>query len=260
MTDPSSARQIYEQPLNERMRAFLRLEHLFQRIDFHIEPPDAWSSRVALETIIELIALLGRADTKNELIKELERHASTLDALARDPRVDPETLSDTLDQVRGLLASLRAQDGAIGLELRSNELVNTVRQRASIPAGTCDFDLPALHFWLALPAEQRQADLRRWLAAFALIREAVELCLSLVRRSAVATAECAAGGFFQKTLDGATPCQLVRVALPTDAGCFTEISAGRHRFTVRFMTQSSADTRAVQVEEDVPFELHCCTI
>lgn len=261
MTEHAQPRQIYEQPLNERMRAFLRLEHLFTRIDFQLAAADSWSSRGALEAIVELIALLGRADVKNELIKELERQGQTLDALGRDPRVDRDTLSDVLGHIRRLLHTLKDQDGGgVGFELRSNELVNIVRQRASIPAGTCDFDLPALHYWLALPIEQRRRDLQRWLGSFALIRESVELCLSLVRRSATATEECAAGGFFQKTLDGSAPCQLVRVALPPGAGCFTEISAGRHRFTVRFMAQPSAEERAVQVEEDVAFELHCCTI
>lgn len=259
MGDPNEV-QIYEQPLNERMRAFLRLEHLFERIRFQIEAADTWASRGALEGVIELTALLMRAEIKGELIKELERQANTLDALAQDPRVDGAMLTDTLDGIRVILTALRSQDVPFGYEMKHNELVNAVRQRSSIPAGTCDFDLPVLHYWLAQDEAQRTSDLRRWFAGFDLVREAVSLCLSLVRRSATASGEVAEKGFFQKTLDASTPCQLVRVALPGDAGCFTEISAGRHRFTVRMMTQSTSDERARQVEADVPFELHCCTL
>jgi cell division protein ZapD len=260
MSSTALPKNIYEQPLNERMRAFLRLEHLFRKIEFQIDEGDTWASRSALEGVIELTALLTRAEIKGELIKELERHATTLDALAQDPRVDSEALADTLDDIRNILAALRNQDGSFGYELKNNELINIVRQRASIPAGTCDFDLPALHYWLSRGEEQRTSDLRRWFSSFSLIREAVELCLSLVRRSAVASPEIAEKGFFQKTLDSSVPCQLVRVALPADAECYTEISAGRHRFTVRMMEQNKADQRAQQVENNVNFELHCCAL
>jgi cell division protein ZapD len=256
----SQALQFYEQPLNERMRAFLRLEHLFRGIEAQIGSADKWASRGALEGIIELTALLTRAEIKSELIKELERNAQTLEALAKDPRVDGTALTDTLDDIRTILTALRMQDGAFGHELRNNDLVNTVRQRTSIPAGTCDFDVPMLHYWLSKGDSERESDLRRWFASFTLIREAVELSLSLVRRSASATLEQAQTGFFQKTLDPNVPCQLVRVAVPADSGCFTEISAGKHRFTVRFIAHERADDRPRQIDSDIQFELHCCML
>ena len=42
---PDSAPIVYEQPLNERMRAFMRLEFLWQQLSFHAGVPNAWSSR-----------------------------------------------------------------------------------------------------------------------------------------------------------------------------------------------------------------------
>ncbi|MEM7254190.1 MAG: cell division protein ZapD [Pseudomonadota bacterium] len=249
---------IYEQPLNERMRAFLRLEHLFRRVQHQMKTDDVWSSRAALEALIDIMALVGRVDLKNELIKELERHSSTLDALSRDHRVDQERLQTILRNVRELLVDLRGTDGAFGTSLKKNDLINTVRQRSAIPAGTCDFDVPTLRFWLNQPPEKRVHDLRSWLEAFGLAERALGLCLQLVRESAAATQEQATGGFFQKTLEQHSPCQLVRVALRRDAPCFTEISAGKHRFTVRFMQQNGSEQRASQVADDIDFQLHCC--
>ncbi len=250
----------YEQPLSERMRAFLRLEYLFARARFQLGCDDPFCSRATLETIIDILALIGRSDLKKELIKELERHASTLEGLARNPKVDAQRLEAILVRLRGLLAELRASESAPGQELRHNELLGAVRQRSSIPAGTCDFDLPAYHFWLRGSAEQRAADLKRWLGRFDTLRDAVTLCLSLVRDSATGTRETALAGFFQRTLDSAQPYQMLRVALPADAPWYPEISAGKHRFTIRFMHATTPEVRAVQAEQDVGFKLLCCVI
>jgi cell division protein ZapD len=250
----------FEQPLNERMRSFMRLEHLYRRFDYQLNQGDEWSHRGAVEALIEVLALLGRADMKTEFIKELERHAQTLDALQRDPRVDGDTLRQVLDRVRAELADLRATESPFGYQLKSHDLINSVRQRASIPAGMCDFDLPTLHHWLQRPVEQRNLDLHSWCARLSAVRSAVTLCLALVRESATATNEVAVRGFFQKQLEGNVPCQLVRVCVASEERVFTEISAGKHRFSVRFMHHDPLDERPTQCNRDISFELSCCVI
>ena len=251
---------IYEQPLSERIRTFLRLEHLFAKAEHALSSMDPWSSRATLEAIIDVMAVVGRADLKKEIIKELERHAATLQGLARNPNVDPARLQEVLDVVKSQLASLRADENSWGQELRDDELLSIVRQRSSITAGTCNFDLPALHYWLQSSADSRANDLRRWLASFDLLETSVELCLKLVRESAIATQEVAPSGFFQRTLETSTPCQMIRVCVADDARCFPEISAGKHRFTVRFMRPTATRERPTQTDADVRFDLHCCVI
>ena len=72
--------------------------------------------------------------------------------------------------------------------------------------------------------------------------------------------ELAEGGFYQRSLDAGSPCQLIRVAIQPDAGYYPEISAGRHRFTVRFMRLDSPEERPVQTDQDIRFRLSCCVI
>ena len=79
---------IYEQPLNERIRTFLRLEHLFKITNHHIKGNSEWDSRAAITNLLSIVELLGRSDIKSDLVKELERHASTLNSLANNPNVD----------------------------------------------------------------------------------------------------------------------------------------------------------------------------
>ena len=240
------------------MRAFLRLEHLFNQAEDLRARDDPWSSRAALDALIDILALVGRIDLKTELIKELERQLGALQSLQSSPHIDVERLREVVGRIRATLEALRGADGTFGQPLKTNELMNAVRQRNTIPAGTCDFDLPTFRFWLSKPAAHRNGDLQRWLGAFRLVRDAVNLSLSLVRSSASATQETAPGGFFQKTLDTSHPCSLVRVIVSQELPCFTEISAGKHRFTVRFMEQPSAESRPAQSGDDIEFKLACC--
>ncbi len=260
MSEAANSCVIYEQPLSERIRAFLRLEYLFQRANHELQGDDLWSSRTTLDALMDVMALMGRSDVKKEIIKELERHANTLEALSRNPKVDRETLEEVLSQVKHFLGGLKVRENPPGYELKHHEFLSSVRQRSSIPAGTCDFDLPNLHFWLQHPLELRRRDLKRWLAAYDVMRDGITLCLQLVRESSPTTREVAEGGFYQRNLAAATPCQMIRVALESDMPVFPEISAGRHRFTVRFMRLDNTDERPVQTEGDIEFRLNCCVL
>ena len=260
MLDFSDRRVFYEQPLSERIRAFLRLEFLFGRAEFQLQTDDPWASRGAMESIIDVLTVMSRSDLKKELLKELERQCATIEALASNPNVDERRLEFTLEQVRRVRGTLYEGENIPGIELRDNELLSMVRQRNSIPAGTCAFDLPAYHYWLQRPAHSRMQDLREWLSKFDRLREAISLCLKLVRESAGPTREIAYGGFYKKTLEPSAHCQMIRVALSPGTECFPEISAGRHRFTVRFMHPVQGSTRPTQVEMDVEFELLCCLL
>lgn len=71
----------YEQPLNERVRFLLRLEFLFQQVTHAMRGHSPWDSRFALQGLLDILALTGRNEFKGELLKELDRHATTLDAV-----------------------------------------------------------------------------------------------------------------------------------------------------------------------------------
>ena len=250
---------IYEQPLNERVRTFLRLEFLFKEFFSRLEGPSQWDSRYALTSLLEILNIFNRTDLKTEVMKELERQMTTLAALEHSPGVDRTRLGQLLDEFETLVDRMHAMHGQVGQELRQNEFLNSIKQRISIPGGTCDFDLPGFHFWLQRPAENRVADLRRWIQSFEPIHLSILLLLRLVRESAHSTQEVAHEGFFQKILDPNAPCQLVRVTVSAETPYFTEVSGGRHRFTLRFL-EYLPDSHAVQTTQDVPFKLTCCML
>lgn len=190
---------------------------------------------------------------------ELERQVGYLSRLEQNPDVDNTKLGPILDDMDILLDKLHGTHGQIGQLLKQNEFLSSIKQRCSIPGGTCDFDLPAYHYWLAHHSDKRQGDLKKWFAEFGTIRAAMGMILRLVRDSATSSDERAIAGFFQQTLDANVPYQLIRVALPEDNPCFAEISGGKHRFTIRFMEMNIVE-RPVQTSRDVNFTLTTCVI
>jgi cell division protein ZapD len=251
---------IYEQPLNERIRTFLRLEFLFEQASHHLHGTNLWDSRGTLNSLLDILSIFGRTDLKTEVLKELDRHTGTLSKLRQNPGVDSQRLNQILDELDTLNQTLHASDGPIGADLKKNEFLSSIQQRAAIPGGTCDFDLPAYHYWLQQSNEMRTRDLADWLSRFEAIAKSIKLILKLVRQSAVLKPVIADSGFYQMTLDANLPCQLVRVAVKTDVTHYAEISGGRHRFTVRFLTLDKPSGHTKQATENIEFELGCCII
>ncbi|MBT8419395.1 MAG: cell division protein ZapD [Gammaproteobacteria bacterium] len=169
-------------------------------------------------------------------------------------------LAEILTMLRHSLNVVRSMESVPGAELQQNVLLNTVRQRNSIPAGTCGFDIPSFDYWLKGSPARRKNDLMVWYSVFDVIREGISLCLRLLRESATMTGEQATAGFFQRVVEKGIPLQLLRVVLPEGMPWYPEISAGRHRFTIRFMVGAAMEDRPTQTEEDVKFQLLYCAI
>jgi len=250
----------YEQPLNERVRTFLRLEHLFGIADHHSPQDSQWDNRITISCLLEILDLISRSDIKSDLIKELERHAATLNVLKSNPGVDLQRLNDILDNINIYLATLRNSDFHPGQNLKQDELTTSIKQRISIPGGTCNFDLPAFHHWLYKPVHSRHEDLKIWRQDLSVIQDSLAIVLLMLRNSTTPVIENAESGFYQQPIESKLSCQLIRVLLPEDCNYFPEISGGKHRFTIRFMEQSSTANRPVQTNNAVEFELHCCIL
>ena len=257
--DPASC-TVYEQPLNERMRGFLRLEYLFRNVAVSMARDTELDARQAIAGLIEIVDQLGRADIKGDLVKETERQIATISGLRDNPGVNRRKLEQILLRLEPLHALLRAGAAQPGARMRQSELITQVRQRLAIPGGLCSFDLPAFHHWLSRGHRQRLVQINEWMEDVRIIEDAVHTTLKLIRDSSAPSAMEAGAGFYQQSLDPATGCQIVRVLLPHDSGLFAEISGGRHRFTVRFLRQNDLAARPQQTTEDVIFELQCCGI
>ena len=247
----------FEHPLNERARTFLRIEHLFERLNYFAPQYDAWATRVAVETLLDIASVTARADIKNELIKQLDRNINTIRRIADQPGVDPQALDRVLGDLRDAVSAVNRLPGPIGQAAREDDFLKSIAQRNSIPGGACSFDLPHLHYWLSLSPEIRQARLDHWLHDLKPAEQAIRLTLALARTSASPRQVSAEAGFFQEALDAQAPAQMVRVGVDGDDALYPEISGHKSRFSIRFMKADSGG-RPSQISENVPFRLTCC--
>lgn len=249
----------YEQPINERIRSFLRLEHLFKQAAYTLRGYSIWDSRSTLACITSVLDLLSRNDLKTELLKELERQEKTLSALSDLAGIDKEQLKNILKQIETAQQNILAVTGQLGQDIRDHELLNSLRQRSSIIGGTCNFDIPYLHYWLQQPPEQRIEQLENWITNLEVISQPISLILDITRESSSPLNILAKKGFYQQNIDSNSPVQLIRVGLPHDSEYFPEISAGKQRFSIRFMLQQNGE-RAIQTVDDVNCQLICCSL
>lgn len=247
----------FEHPLNERVRIFLRLEHLFRKVAHFLPRDDPWASRAAVEGLLDIVAITARADIKSEILKELDRNSNSLKRISRQPGVDIETLGEILEDLQRAATGLHALIGAIGQPLRSDGFLKSIAKRSSIPGGTCSFDIPQYHHWLTQPVELRQQRLSAWTSDLQPVSDGITLALSLARTSSAPRQVTAPDGFFQEALNVQAPAQLVRVTLDERANLFPEISGHKNRFSIRFMSAGDS-VRPAPWREDTTFTLTCC--
>lgn len=252
----------YEFPLNERMRVFMRLEHLFIQLNHFLAGTSVSDKRAAMTILIDALSIFSRNNLKAELLLETERLSRILSSATHNALISGEKLAQTLTDLDSTKKTLYASNGKIGAKLMASNLFQSVSQRSSIPGGSCSFDLPAFHYWLSQEEASQQKELADWAMPFLEIHHAIELVLNLIRDSGSSSQETANSGFFQSTLpvDNNDALQLLRVQVPQSTPCYAEISGGRHRFTVRFMLPAVESDRSTQTHKNIDFTLTCCQL
>lgn len=248
----------YEFPLSERIRVFIRLEQLFQQFSYFLAGQTVTDNRAAITILLDITLILRRNDLKSEILKELERHTKVLNKIANSQGVDTEKLEQILSKLTQTSKNLYSNSGKISANVLENDLLQSIAQRSSIPGGTCSFDLPEYHYWLERDEASKLKDMAYWSSPFTDIRTAIDLILSFIRHSNTPTQETAIAGFFQIALEKSQPYQLIKVALDKSLPCYAEISGGKHRCTIRFMTPGTDNNRPSQSPDDIPFALTCC--
>tara|TARA_B100001123_G_scaffold386310_1_gene460637 strand:+ start:665 stop:1468 length:804 start_codon:yes stop_codon:yes gene_type:complete len=248
----------YEQPLNERMRTFMRLAFLYRQFLYSDQIDSTWATRATIATLLEIMAILTRGDVRSEVHKELDLQIENLKKYKSRPEVDTGRLGTLLDN---LILSRDEIDG-VGTQflkpLKDCEFLSSIQHRSSIPGGTCEFDVPEFNHWLRQPIERRQQDIEQWVNVVRPLCDAVTEMLWLIRESGESFDKTALNGMYQHRMRKDTSCHLLRVTLLKDNKLYPEISGSQHRFTIRFLEWSTVDARAVQTGHDIKFKLSIC--
>lgn len=249
----------FEQPLNERLRLFLRLETLFRDSRAAARHDGSWASRAALQDLCEILLTLARNNVKQALIQNLDRQLVTINRTLDIPEADTDLCLHWRNQLQRTVQQLHHDPRQLDASLRHDNFLESLRHR-NVGASTSDADTPALVHWLHQPGDERRANIDHWLGELNSTESALALTLKLTRQGSESSNEVAENGFFQRNLPPPAA-QLVRIGLLPGSTVFPEISASRHRLSVRFLYANyKPNQRSGQAQEAVRFRCSICQL
>lgn len=249
---------LYEYPFNERIRTYLRLEHLFLRLTELVTREQALDHHFALTTIFEIMDVGARADLKSDVLKDLDKQKHILDGYRGNPAIAEGVLDEVIQQLTHCFQTLSSLPGKAGQALTENDWLMSIRSRIGIPGGTCEFDLPAYYAWQHKTGEQRRNDLAQWTSTLTPLADSIHLLLKLLRDSGAPQKVVANAGQFQQNLPQGRTFQLLRLALDSSLDLIPEISGNRLMVSIRLM-RNGEDERLHACSEDAVFELALCS-
>lgn len=246
---------LYEFPLNEKVRSYLRLEQLFKQLDHTKTFGPNWSFITFFESLFTLLDLLDRLDVRNDMLKDIEMHEKNLRHWSKHPKIDLDALQQALDKVISLKEQLK-NARKIGNTLKDDKFLSSIKQRFSIPGGTCSFDLPNLHYWLKQPQEQVQGDIDGWLDEYMIVHDSLNIALSFLRERGKFVDATALKGFYQGVAD--EKIELIRIHCSTQHGYYPTLSGNKYRYAIRFMGFELEQDNSASVVENINFKLASC--
>lgn len=247
----------FEYPFNERVRAWMRLEYLLDRLQFFAAPGDPRMHQVAVSTLFDVLDVTERTDVKGGVLQDLERQKLALQALQDHHGVNAQALKDVISEIDQTAASMSRQ-GRTGQALRENDWLTSLRGRLAVPGGGTQVDMPSFHAWQCRDEARRCADLQQWIEPLMPLQQGIGMVMRLLRGSGESEEVLATNGAFQKMLGGKSY-QLLRVWLDPQCDVFPEMSANKYMVWVRFSEQDG-EVKPQPAQKDVPFRYSLCAL
>lgn len=230
---------LYEHPLNERMRNYLKLEQLFVQATSCLQYDVNVSYTTYFNALFAIVDTLERSDIRGDLLKDLEKLEQNLVIWSKAPDIDTSILQENLQSTVRLVCGLKGRK-LDNLQLKEHKFLSSLKQRYAIQGGCASFDLPQLHFWLYQPQERLKAEMQSWLDLLRPINDSLALILKFIRqRSGFVTIETESS-FYQDTGDGLL---LLRIRVPKTDQHYPVISGNKLRYSIRFMLPCEIEGR-----------------
>ncbi|MCQ8848271.1 cell division protein ZapD [Alteromonas sp. KS69] len=246
---------VFEFPLKEKVRNYLRVEQLLGQLKSTAKSDSVPLQMVFFEQLFELLDLIERLDLRSDMSKDLDAHEKNLVYWSQHPKIDSAALDQALKTIVNLKQKLKT-DRRFGSALKEDKLLSAIRQRFAIPGGSCSFDLPNLHFWLQQPAEVRQQEIGQWLETLSLLDDTIAVSLSFIRERGQFKTVTADNGFYQGAAEDKN--ELIRIKCRVDEGYYPTLSGNKYRYALRFLWFSPAEGQNAAVESNIQFKLAAC--
>jgi len=244
---------LYEHPLNERIRNYLKLEQLFKQVNSYADSDISTSHQVFFNALFAIIDMLDRSDIRGELIKDLEKLQQNLVIWSQAPDIDTSALEENLQETVCLVSQLKV-NAQTWCQLKEHKLLASLKQRFAIQGGNSSFDLPQLQFWLHQPTSLITADIDQWLSLLDNIKNSLALVLKFIRQRAEFENIETDSGFYQDNGEGLL---LLRIRVAQSAQYYPTISGNKFRYSIRFMLPCEQNGRRYS-NQATKFQLARC--
>ena len=244
---------LYEHPLNERIRNYLKLEQLFKQVSRCENSDISTNHQVFFNALFAIIDTLERTDIRGELIKDLEKLQQNLVIWSQAPEIDTSALETNLQETVRLVTQLKLNNQT-WFQLKEHKLLASLKQRFAIQGGNSSFDLPQLQFWLHQPTTLINKDIEQWLSFLDNIKSSLALILKFIRQRAEFKDIETESGFYQDSGEGLL---LLRIKVAQSAQYYPTISGNKFRYSIRFMLPCELDGRRYS-NQATKFQLARC--
>ena len=109
---------LYEYPFNERIRTYLRLHQLFNRLSQLTQRVESIDHHFALTTLFEIMEVGSRSELKSDVLKDLERQKQLYGSYRGNPAISEKALDQLISQLDELFDTLNQVNGKIGQRKR----------------------------------------------------------------------------------------------------------------------------------------------
>jgi cell division protein ZapD len=245
---------LYEEPVQEKIRKFIKIEFLLNKIYYFKGKDDKSENYIALLALCELYEILSRSDIKSELIREIETQNSYFQLIKEMPQADSSKLNSVLEKQNILLKLIYSNEVNYLDHLGRDILFKTILKNCFTQLQPASID-----FWLSRDILIRETQIDLWLEPLIFIKRSIDFILEVVRKSGRFEDRMAEKGFFIEKLDPKKNVLLVRVTLTSDLYYYPQISVGKQRLTIMFMTKDDKNN-LVPYQEDLSFILTTCSL
>ncbi len=247
---------IYELPLNERLRTFMRIEFLFNRLNTFSGSKDQWQIRTTIHTLLEIYTILARTDVRREVLADLDRYIIQMQRFQSMPNADNEMATNLLEDLNIIKDEMLSLGTGYLHPLRDDDYISALLHRHTLPGGKAEFDMPRYKFWLEGDPKTVKDDLNGWINIIEPICSGIEKLLWIIRESSEPIGTVANTGQYNHQIGKTAQISLIRVFLE-NSSVYPEISGGRHMIAIRFL-ERDIDGRFLQTEENIEFKLSLC--
>ncbi len=248
---------IYELPLNERLRTFMRIEFLYSRLKYFASNLDNnWNTRTVIHTLLEVYSILSRTDVRREVLADLDRYIMQMQRFQSAPDADNNMVNDILED----LDSIKNQVVNIGtdylIRLREDEFIASLLHRHTLPGGKAEFDMPKYKFFLESDKKSVSNQINGWIEVIKPICEGIDKLMWIIRESNEPISTVAVEGQYNHQIEKRTQISLVRIII-NEKNIYPEISGGRHLIAVRFYSYDK-NKEYTQFGDNVNFKISLC--